>query len=200
MQFSLFGAAVAEPTRADLDGILLAGGQWVRSGADDEDRARLSVLVDADWRVAALLEELSARSLPGQRAAAENALIGVRTEFRADLVPLAQRWTRGARIAPPSDLTLTGGGLRLWTIAAGRRDEVGYLLGTVELESPVHRSAGGQLAALGLAAVGVGGRGRPGWRITGLKRLRRFAELLGEPPDGAEADWPVRSRVDSPSA
>ena len=37
-QFSLFGAAAAEPARADLDGLLLAGGQWVRSPAG----ARLS--------------------------------------------------------------------------------------------------------------------------------------------------------------
>jgi hypothetical protein len=191
MQFSLFGAAVAEPTRADLDGIVLAGGQWVRSGTDDQDRARLSVLVDENWRVEALLAELEARALAGEQVPAENELIAVRTEFRADLAPSAQRWTRGARVVPPPDLALSGGGLRLWTIAAGRRDETGYLLGTADIDSPVHRSAGAQLAALGLAAVGVGGRGRPGWRITGLKRLRRLAELLGEPPDGAQGNWPA---------
>ena len=190
MQFSLFGAAVAAPTRADLDGLLLAGGMWVRAGTDDEDRARLSVLVAADWRVRALVEELAVRGLPGQRAEAEGGLRAVRTEFRADLVPAAQRWTKGARVAAPADLVLTAGGLRLWTIAAGHRDDVGYLLGTSDIESPVHRTAGAQLAALGLASVGMGERGRPGWRITGIKRLRRFAELLGEPPDGACADWP----------
>ena len=41
MQFSLFGAAAAQPTLDDLDGVLLAGGHWVRSG----DGARLSIVV-----------------------------------------------------------------------------------------------------------------------------------------------------------
>ena len=42
MQFSLFGAAAIEPSRADLDGLVLAGGQWVRSGSPDPARADLS--------------------------------------------------------------------------------------------------------------------------------------------------------------
>ena len=45
-QFSLFGAAVAEPCVDDLDGVLLAGGHWVRSGTG----ARLSVVVADRWR------------------------------------------------------------------------------------------------------------------------------------------------------
>jgi hypothetical protein len=194
MQFSLFGAAVAEPTRADLDGLVLAGGSWVRAGGDDGDRARLSVLVDSSWRAQALVGEFAARDLDAESVPVEgatSALVAVRTPFRADLVVAAQRWTKGARYAPPPDLALAAGGLRLWTIAAGHRDDVGYLLGTADIESPVHRAAGAQLAALGLAAVGVGERGRPGWRITGLKRLRRFAELLGEPPAGAVPHWPA---------
>ena len=46
----------------------------------------------------------------------------------------------------------------------------------------MHRAGGAQLAAVGLAAVSIGDRGGPGWRITGIKRVRRLAELLGEPP------------------
>jgi hypothetical protein len=190
MQFSLFGAAVAEPTRADLDGLLLAGGQWVRSPSGGQDRARLSVLVDAQWRVDALIGELTVRGLPGERAEAENGLKAVRTEFRTDLVPSAERWTKGARMTSPAGLVLTPGGLRLWTIATGHRDDTGYLLGTCDTENPLYRVAGAQLAGLGLAAVGVGERGRPGWRITGIKRLRRLAEVLGDAPRGADKDWP----------
>jgi hypothetical protein len=190
MQFSLFGAEVAEPTRADLDGLVLAGGWWVRSTAAGAEQARLSVLVDDEWRVGALQDELLRRDLPGEAAPAENGLRAVRTDFRADLIDAALRWAKGARFAPPADLQLEPGGLRLWTIASGHRDDSGYLLGTADIESPIHRAAGGQLAALGLPAVGVGERGRPGWRITGQKRLRRFAELLGEPPPGAVAHWP----------
>jgi hypothetical protein len=190
MQFSLFGAAVAEPSRVDLDGLLLAGAQWVRSGSESGARARLSVLVDATWRVEALLEELSLREMPGGSVDAEGGLSAVRTDFRPELIQFAQRWTRGALTAPPDDMELTAGGLRLWTIATGHHDESGFLLGTPAVDSAVHRCAGAALAQLGLAAVSVGERGRPGWRITGLKRLRRCAELLAEPPVGAGVHWP----------
>ena len=197
MQFSLFGAAAATPTRRDFDGIVLAGGQWVHGRSGD---ARLSVLVDQRWRAEALVEELELRGQPAEQVELGHAgelkgLIDVRTPFGAELAPAAERWTRGARLVPPADLALAGGGLRLWAIAKGQRDESGYLLGTPGLDSGVHRAAGAQLAALGLAAVGVGERGRPGWRLTGLKRIRRFAELLGESPAGAGIDWPS-DRID----
>ncbi|MEP6851063.1 MAG: hypothetical protein ABJA87_00120 [bacterium] len=191
MQFSLFGAEVAEPTRLDLDGLVLAGGWWVQAGQGSDHRARLSILVDAEWRVSALLEEFGRRDLPGEQAPAEAELLAVRTGFRSDLVAPAQRWTRGALVAPPADLALTPAGLRLWAIAAGHGDDVGYLLGTASVQSRTHLAAGAQLAALGLPAVGIGERGRPGWRITGLKRLHRCAELLGEPPAGAGRNWPA---------
>jgi hypothetical protein len=198
MQFSLFGAAAIEPSRADLDGLLLAGGKWVRSGSADParadvpaGRARLSVLLAAGWRVPALVDELARRELDGETVDAEGGLVAVRTPFRADLVAAAQRWTRGAVITPPPGLILSAGGLRLWAIAAGRVDEVGYLLATPALDHPVHRAAGAQLAAVGLAAVSIGERGGPGWRITGIKRVRRLAELLGEPPPDAGRDWPA---------
>ncbi len=243
MQFSLFGAAAAAPTRDDLDGIVLAGGQWVRAHAG---QARLSILVDQRWRAVALAAELALRDESAElvevgHAGEFSGLISVRTALRGELLPAAERWTHGARLVPPADLALTGGGLRLWAIATGRRDESGYLLGTPSVDSGVHRAAGAQLAALGLAAVGVGQRGRPGrpgehraepvdstagehratkergaepvdstagehrsdeearsgrggWRLTGIKRIRRFAELLGEAPVGAGVDWPTSMR------
>ncbi len=190
MQFSLFGAAAAEPALGDLDGLLVAGALWVRSGNGADDRARLSVLVDAEWRVSALLGELAERGLVGERAEAEGGLMAVRTAFLATLVPAAERWTHGARIGPPADLVLSAMGLRLWTIATGHRDELGFLLGTPAIDTVTHRSAGAQLAALGIAAVAIGERSRPGWRLTGAKRLRRFAELVGERPSGCGMDWP----------
>ena len=116
---------------------------------------------------------------------------GVRTGFHAVLTPSAARWTRGANEGPPPGFLLTPGGLRLWAIAAGRRDEVGYLLGTAEPDDAVHLAGGAQLSRLGVAAVSIAQRGGPGWRVTSLKRLRRLTELLGEPPAGGEQDWPI---------
>ena len=187
MQFSLFGAAAAEPTLADLDGVLLAGGHWVRTG----QTARLSVVVADDWRAEALAEAFAARGLADDDPIvdAEDGL-GVRTAFSADLLADANRWMRGAREDPPPDFLLTAGGLRLWAIATGTRDEVGYLLGTAEPDGSIHLAGGAQLSRLGVAAVSIA-RGGPGWRVTSLKRLRRLAELLGEPPRGGADNWPV---------
>ncbi|UQX88136.1 hypothetical protein M6D93_17865 [Jatrophihabitans telluris] len=190
MQFSLFGAEAAEPTLIDLDGLLLAGGDWVRT--DSGTAARLSVLVTEQWRAESLCLEFARRGLDADTAAAPGGLIAVRSEITPTLVADAARWTRGASLRVPSPLTLTPSGLRLWAIATGRTDESGYLLGVADPAGDLHRAAGAQLAKLGMAAVAVGVRGGPGWRVTSLKRLRRLAELLGEPPAGAARDWPAR--------
>ncbi|MDQ1730337.1 MAG: hypothetical protein QOK10_496 [Pseudonocardiales bacterium] len=188
MQFSLFGAEAAEPQLSDLDGLLLAGGDWVRT--DRGTAARLSVLVTQEWRATALRSELAARQLDSDTAEAPGGLIAVRTEITESLIVQAARWTRGASLRLPPDLALSASGLRLWAIATGRRDELGYLLGVADPDGELNRAAGAQLARLGIASVSVGIRGGPGWRVTSLKRLRRLAELVGEPPAGAEGDWP----------
>jgi hypothetical protein len=189
VQFSLFGAEAAEPVLADLDGLLLAGGDWVRI---DQDRAaRLSILVADRWRADALLSELRNRQLDSDTAEAPGALIAVRTEITDRLLGLATRWTRGASLRLPVDLMLSASGLRLWAIATGRTDDAGYLLGVAEADGDLHRAAGSQLARLGVAAVDVGIRGGPGWRVTSAKRLRRLAELVGEVPPNAAGNWPV---------
>ncbi len=194
-QFSLFGAAAAEPSLDDLDGVLLAGGQWVRSPS----AARLSVVVADRWRGEALAAEFAARGLAANQAAEETAEnvglaatggFAARTGFCPELMPAATRWIRGANQGPPTDLRLTAGGLRLWAIASGHVDQAGYLLATARSDDVVHLAAGAQLSRLGLAAVSVSARGGPGWRVTSVKRLRRLAELLGAAPDGAAADWP----------
>lgn len=187
MQFSLFGAAVAEPSLDDLDGVLLAGGQWVRNGAG----ARLSVVVTDSWRADALSVAFAERDVgePGQAVVPAEGGVAVRTAFRPELIDSARRWTRGAGQAPPAGFRLSPGGLRLWAVAAGRPDDVGFLLTTAEADDVVHLAAGAQLSRLGLAAVSLTRRaGGPGWRVTSAKRLRRLGELLGEPPPGAE--WP----------
>jgi hypothetical protein len=206
-QFSLFGAAVAEPSLDDLDGILLAGGHWVRSGP----RARLSVVVADRWRADSLAAEFALRGIADDKGGGDEPAVSpaesgfaARTAFRAELLPHADRWTRGANLVPPAGLVLTPGGLRLWALAAGRPDDVGYLLATSPAgyarigggtptapDGPVHLAGGAQLSRLGLAAVSIAYRGGPGWRVTSAKRIRRLAELLGAAPDGAEAAWPA---------
>jgi hypothetical protein len=153
--------------------------------------ARLSVVVANPWRADALAQEFATRSV-----APEDAIVpaedgwSARTAFTPTLAASAARWSRGANEGPPADLALTGGGLRLWAIAAGVRDDIGYLLGTEHPDSALHLAAGAQLSRLGLAAISIGVRGGPGWRLTSAKRLRRFAELVGAAPDFAGANWP----------
>ncbi|HEY8300738.1 MAG TPA: hypothetical protein VIG48_02445, partial [Jatrophihabitans sp.] len=98
-QFSLFGAAATPPAVDDLDGVLLAGGHWVRSNGT----ARLSVVVADRWRADALAAEFAVRSLVAGDEAIVTAEDGwsVRTAFTADLAPYAASWSRGANEGPP---------------------------------------------------------------------------------------------------
>ncbi|HEY8302777.1 MAG TPA: hypothetical protein VIG48_12830 [Jatrophihabitans sp.] len=184
-QFSLFGAAVATPVLADLDGVLLAGGHWVRAG----ETARLSVVVAERWRAEALGEEFEQRAVAGDIVEAADGW-SARTTFATALLPYAGRWSRGANEGPPAGFELTAAGLRLWTIASGRADEVGFLLGTGRTDTALHLAAGAQLSRLGLAAVSLSQRPGPGWRISSHKRVRRIAELVGPAPSGCGTDWP----------
>lgn len=195
-QFSLFGAEAAVPSSDDLDGLLLAGALWVRSPAG----TRLSIVVDDRWRAEVLAEAFAERGLDGEGGAyGSDAIVeapgtggfAVRTAFTAALAPAAARWTRGANHVPPANLAMGAGALRLWTIATGRPDDVGYLLATADADGPTHRVAGAQLARLGVAAVALTHRGGPGWRVTSSRRLRRLVELVGAAPPGGAASWPT---------
>ncbi len=195
-QYSLFGAEAAGPALADLDGLLLAGAQWARSPTG----ARLSVVVPVRWRAEALAQAFEALGVAGDDAVvpAEGGF-AARTAFTPRLLDHAARWTRGARTGLPPSFELGAGGLRLWALAAGHRDDAGYLLATAgqttaQPDDALHRAAGAQLSRLGVAALslsGRGSRGGTGWRVTSARRLRRLAELLGPPPAGADGDWPV---------
>lgn len=201
-QFSLFGAEAAAPVLDDLDGLLLAGGKWVRSGAG----ARLSVVVADRWRADALAQAFADRGVAGDDAVVKAAIadaaggFAVRTAFSAQLTGHAARWTRGANQGLPAGFQLGAGGLRLWALAAGRRDGVGYLLATAHPDDPIHQAAGAQLARLGVAAVSLAQRGGPGWRVTSARRLRRLVELLGPQPAGGGSDWPVATAPFEPQA
>lgn len=181
-QPSLFGVMATAPTAADLAGLLAAPGDLRRMGGT----AQVSIVVDAAWRVHALLAELAVRELPGSWEAVDGRF-RIRTAFSARLVPLADAWQAGA----PVGLHLNGQILRLWVVAAGAGSPDGYLLGLRAGAQPSWSVLGAALSAAGLSAALVTA-GPPAYRVTRRRRLVRLAELVGEPPPAAPAGmWPT---------
>ena len=188
-QLSFFTAGTQPPAVADLEGLLLGAGQIVRIGGT----ARLSVVVPADgWRPAALLAAYAARGLHGERAEAIDGQLAIRTPFSRLLLPVSQRWARGAVKAIPPRWPLDGPRLRMWAISAGQADSHGYLFRLAPSDTGIWEPAGAALAAAGLVATFMGPRGGgPAYRIVGRRRLARLREYVGEPPPGAAPpDWP----------
>ncbi|SCE81270.1 hypothetical protein [Micromonospora mirobrigensis] len=191
-QLSLFGTEAADPSVADLAGLLAGPGEVVRMGGT----ARLSVVVDAGWRVHVLVAELTARGLPptweavGEPDGPRRHLI--RTAYASTLAPLARAWARGPAKRPPAGFHLNGRRLRIWLAAAGRAEPSGFLLGLGEGDTECWGPVGRALAAVGLAGVLLeAGAGGPAYRISGRRRLARLAELVGDRPAAAPAaDWP----------
>jgi hypothetical protein len=193
VQLSFFGAGERPAEVTDLAGLLCGPGQIVRSGVG----ARLGVVlgVPADqpsWRADAILATFADCGLGGERVATVDDLAAVRTEFRPELAGLAAEWIRGAMKVPPRGFALSGSQLRLWAMAAGHRDDYGYLLTLGESDETGWTAIGAALSAAGLTAALMGPRaGGPAYRITSRRRLARLAELAGDPPPGAtESDWP----------
>jgi hypothetical protein len=187
-QLSFLTAGTQPPAVADLEGLLLGMAQLVRLGGT----ARMSVLVDGQWRVGAVLAAYEERGLRGETASTLERHTAVRTPFVRTLLPLAERWVRGAVKAVPARWSLDGTRLRLWAIAAGQADEHGYLLRLGHSDIAVWEPAGAALAAAGLPASFVGARtDGPAYRLVGRRRMARLREYIGEPPDGAPAGgWP----------
>lgn len=190
-QLSLFGVEAAPPTALDLEGVLAGAGQVTRMGGT----ARVSVVVDAPWRVAVLLEECASRGLSATwEAATVDGHLGVRTAYSAALAPLGTRWLRGAVKAAPRDFSLDGRRLRLWAAASGSPDGPrGYALrlGPGDGEA-TWKVIGAALSALGVPGELIGPRaGGPAFRTVGRRRLARLSELVGDPPRHAPPEvWP----------
>lgn len=187
-QPSLFGADVTDPSPADLAGLLAGPGVVRRMGGT----ARVSVTVDAAWRVHVLVAELAARGLATGWEELPGAGFVVRTAFSTRIVPLALAWSDGA----PATMFLAGPALRLWVAAAGSpaapadssgRGGFDLRLGPREGDWP---AVGTALAAAGLPGTLVAEV--PAYRITGRRRLRRLAELVGDaPPAAPPGAWPM---------
>jgi hypothetical protein len=187
-QLTLASHGVQPPSVADLEGLLLGPGQLARIGGT----ARLSVVVGEPWRQAELLAAFTGRGLPADTGGTVDGHLVVRTPFAAGLHGAAGRWVRGAVKAVPAGFVLDGPRLRMWAVAAGRKDGHGYTLALGPNDDPqVWSAAGAVLAAAGLPGTFLKPRADgPAYRVVGRRRLARLAELVGEPPPGA-ADWPT---------
>lgn len=191
-QLSFYSAEANEPDTGDLAGLLCSQGQLAEFA---RTAARLTVPLDEPWRAHALVRELGRRGVTGTYVRAEDGAHGVRTAFRADLLPLAEDWTKEGEKFAPSGLTLDGGALRMWVLAAGTWLAGSYLLGLDQDAPDTYETVRGALAAAGLPTTLHVGEG-PGLRISGSRRLRRLAELVGSAPSAAaETHWPAVSGV-----
>lgn len=199
-QLSLFGTEAADPSPADLAGLLAGPGEIVRMGGT----ARLSIVVDEAWRVHVLVAELAARGLAATWSATADQRHLVRTSYTSVLAPLAVAWLRdhpGGDVdgggpspvkRPPARFHVDGRRLRLWLAAAGTADQAGFLLRLGPADEVGWPPVGAALAAVGLTAAFLdAGAGGPAYRITGRRRLARLAELVGDrPPAAPPGQWP----------
>jgi hypothetical protein len=187
-QLSLFGVEATEPAPGDLAGLLAGPGEVGRMGGT----ARVSIVVDAAWRVHVLVAELARRGLTASWIGRVAEQHGVRTSYSTRLAPLAAAWLRGTTKRPPPGFFLTGPRLRLWVAAAGQPEPSGFLLRLGAADESCWEPVGAALAAVGLPAVLLdAGTGGPAYRISGRRRLGRLAELVGErPPAAPPEQWP----------
>ena len=189
-QISFFSADAAVPAYAHVEGLLAGPGQWARR----DNAARVSVVVDDEWRVEVLTRLFAEIGWVAEAVTAEGGLPAIRSEFRSELLPLAEAWTRGAVKHAPPGFVLDGPRLRWWAVAAGRSDPMGYVLGLGASDEHAWAAVGAALAHAGLPAAFIGPRADgPAYRIVGARRTARLVELLGAPPAGVpESAWPAR--------
>jgi hypothetical protein len=189
-QLPFFAAASADPIAGDLSGLLIGPGQVVRMGGT----ARVSIVVDAPWRVHALAAEFRLRGLGIQwEPSSVEGHFGVRTSYSGTLSPLSALWLRGAVKAPPAGFLLDGLRLRLWFTGAGSlaQDGTEALLRVGTSDELCWKPAVKALDALGLPVDPTPTRGAA-LRVSGRRRIRRLAELIGEPITAVPKDaWPT---------
>ncbi|MDQ2626660.1 hypothetical protein [Mycolicibacter senuensis] len=193
-QLSFFSAESVPPSVADLSGVLAGPGQIVVMGAE----ARLSVVVDAQWRAVALAELITEAGLRPEITRTDEDTPLVRTAVDSRLRVLAQAWTQGAVKTVPPQWVPGPRELRAWTLAAGAAEADRYLLGLDPHAPDTFAPLASALTRAGIAPTLIGTRGsHPALRITGRRRLARLVENVGESPPVPEAlsQWP---RVEAP--
>ncbi|MEN0139816.1 MAG: hypothetical protein AAGC80_32000 [Rhodococcus sp. (in: high G+C Gram-positive bacteria)] len=190
-QLSFFSAEAMPPAVTDLCGLLAATGQVVTSGG----RARISIVVDAQWRAEAIAELITQAGLEVEITRSDEGSPLVRTASVVDLRPLADQWTRGAVKAVPPGWVPSGRQLRVWALASGRGEAEGerFVLGLDPHAPDTHAPLAQALMRAGIAPTLIGTRGSgPGLRISGRRRLGRLVESIGEAPGNVDdrTGWP----------
>jgi hypothetical protein len=173
--------------------VLAASGQIVLVGAPDVQGARLSVVVDQQWRASALAEMIREAGLVAETGSTDEGSPLVRTAVDSALVDIAAEWTRGAVKTVPPRWLPGPRELRAWTLAAGSPEGDHYLLGLDPHAPDTHSPLASALMRVGIAPTLIGTRGgHPALRISGRRRLSRLVENVGDPPDGVDAAalWP----------
>jgi hypothetical protein len=190
-QLSFFSADSVAPDVADLSGLLAGPGQLAAAA----DRARISVVVDAQWRADAIAELIEDAGLVAELTHSDEGRPLVRTGSVTELAVLAVRWTKGAVKAVPPGWVPGPRALRAWALASGRLEGEGdrFVFGLDPHAPDTHAVLAQSLMRAGIAPTLFGTRGAsPGLRIVGHRRLLRLVENIGEPPGQREARaaWP----------
>ncbi|EME18900.1 hypothetical protein N806_30595 [Rhodococcus sp. P27] len=175
----------------DLAGMLAGPGQVVTS----EDRARISIVVDRDWRAQAVAELIAQCGLGAEVTRSEEGSPLVRTQSTPALLPLSVQWTKGAVKAVPVGWVPNSRQLRVWAVAAGRLEEGGerFVFGLDPHAKETHAPLAQALMRVGIAPTQLGNRTPgPGLRVSGKKRLTKLVEYLGEAPKHVDTSvaWP----------
>ncbi|MFT4042834.1 MAG: hypothetical protein QM673_06680 [Gordonia sp. (in: high G+C Gram-positive bacteria)] len=191
VQLAFFSAEIDDPVVADLSGLLAAHGQ----SSVSEAGSRVSVVVTARWRAEAIADAIRACGIDAELSTSDEGSPLARSEATPRLTALHRSWSRGAVKAMPVTWVPSPRALRMWVLAAGRRDGDRYLLGLDPHAPETHAALATALMRVGIAPTLVGTRSRsPALRIAG-RRLTRLVEYVGAPPASAppasaEADWP----------
>ncbi|WP_236717936.1 hypothetical protein [Actinoplanes sp. TFC3] len=214
-QLSVFGVEAVDPSLADLAGLLAGPGRLGRMGGT----GRVSVRVDAAWRVHVLVQELVGRGLvvnwhpilenPPEERVAELTAVPVDQESDEDpstpadpavreaerTVAFEVRTAYSSRLNalatawPPPSGKLFLNGSRLRLWVAAAGTPTRHGY-TLGLDPDASLDKAVDAA---LTRVGLAGTVQPArtYEIAGRRRLARLAELVGERPDAAPARlWP----------
>lgn len=189
-QLSFFSAEANPPRPADLAGVLCGPGRALGFGSGSA--VRISLVARDPWRVRALRGECEKRDVNADELRSEGGMPVLRTAFQTNLATLAAHWSRDAAKTTPPEFVPDGAVLRLWALTSGEMTTRGYEFELDQDAQDTHKPlwTAANRAGVDCKLVSAPGRGAV-LRVTGARRLRRLAELMGPPPCDALNAWPL---------